>query len=91
MTLVASGCHAGIAFYCGALGFDLIEDTGFGGGGRWMRVAPKAGGRVASCLETGDFDRDQTAFCARRVVFVEASREVPHGTVAVFKDRIENL
>ena len=29
-----------IAFYRGALGFELIEDTDMGGGKRWVRVAP---------------------------------------------------
>ena len=32
---------AGIAFYCGALGFRLLEDTDLGGGKRWVRVAPE--------------------------------------------------
>ena len=30
-----------IAFFTGALGFDLLEDTDQGGGKRWVRVAPK--------------------------------------------------
>ncbi|MCB1333637.1 MAG: VOC family protein [Roseivivax sp.] len=30
----------GIAFFAGALGFDLLEDTDMGGGKRWVRVAP---------------------------------------------------
>ena len=30
----------GIAFYCGVLGFDLVEDTDRGDGSRWIRVAP---------------------------------------------------
>ncbi len=32
---------AGIAFFVGQLGFDLLEDTDMGGGKRWVRVAPK--------------------------------------------------
>jgi catechol 2,3-dioxygenase-like lactoylglutathione lyase family enzyme len=31
----------GIAFFTGALGCDLIEDTDMGGGKRWVRVAPE--------------------------------------------------
>jgi catechol 2,3-dioxygenase-like lactoylglutathione lyase family enzyme len=31
----------GIAFFCGKLGFDLLEDSDLGGGKRWVRVAPK--------------------------------------------------
>jgi catechol 2,3-dioxygenase-like lactoylglutathione lyase family enzyme len=33
-----------IAFYCGALGFELIEDTQLSETKRWVRVAPKGGG-----------------------------------------------
>ncbi|MEX0286691.1 MAG: VOC family protein [Paracoccaceae bacterium] len=31
----------GIAFFTGALGFDLLEDTDQGAGKRWVRVAPR--------------------------------------------------
>ena len=30
-----------VAFFCGTLGFDLLEDTDMGGEKRWVRVAPK--------------------------------------------------
>ena len=33
-----------IAFYVGALGFDLLADADLGGGERWVRVAPPGGG-----------------------------------------------
>jgi catechol 2,3-dioxygenase-like lactoylglutathione lyase family enzyme len=33
-----------IAFYTGALGFDLVEDTALEGGRRWVLVRPGAGG-----------------------------------------------
>ncbi len=29
-----------IAYYCGVLGFKLVEDTALGGGKRWVLVAP---------------------------------------------------
>jgi len=32
---------AGIAFFVGTLGWELLEDTDQGGGKRWVRVAPK--------------------------------------------------
>lgn len=32
---------AGIAFFVGQLGFDLLEDSDHGGGKRWVKVAPK--------------------------------------------------
>jgi catechol 2,3-dioxygenase-like lactoylglutathione lyase family enzyme len=44
VTLVVRDYDAAIAFFTGALGFDLIEDTDLGDGKRWVRVAPKGGG-----------------------------------------------
>jgi catechol 2,3-dioxygenase-like lactoylglutathione lyase family enzyme len=41
VTLVVHGYDEAIAFYCGALGFDLLEDTPLGPGKRWVRVAPR--------------------------------------------------
>lgn len=38
-----------IRFYCGVLGFGLLEDTDLGGGKRWVRVAP-AGGKGTELL-----------------------------------------
>ena len=40
ITLLVPDYDAGIAFYCGVLGFDCVEDTDLGGGKRWVRVAP---------------------------------------------------
>ena len=40
VALVVPSYEEGIACYCGALGFDLLEDTDRGGGKRWVRVAP---------------------------------------------------
>ncbi|KNG95430.1 VOC family protein [Pseudaestuariivita atlantica] len=34
---------AGIAFYVGKAGFDLLEDTDMGGGKRWVLVRPPGG------------------------------------------------
>jgi catechol 2,3-dioxygenase-like lactoylglutathione lyase family enzyme len=35
-----------IAFYCGALGFRLIEDSDLGGGKRWVVIAGESGGAL---------------------------------------------
>jgi catechol 2,3-dioxygenase-like lactoylglutathione lyase family enzyme len=43
-TLVVPDYDAAIAFYVGALGFTLVEDTEMGGGKRWVVVAPSGGG-----------------------------------------------
>lgn len=41
VTLVVKDYDEAISYYTGNLGFDLIEDTGMGGGKRWVVVAPK--------------------------------------------------
>ena len=40
VTLVVPDYDEAIAHYCDGLGFDLVEDTDFGGGKRWVLVAP---------------------------------------------------
>ena len=40
LSLLVPDYDAGIAFYVGVMGFDLIEDTDMGGGKRWVLVAP---------------------------------------------------
>lgn len=40
VTLVVPDYDEAIAHYCDGLGFDLIQDTDFGGGKRWVLVAP---------------------------------------------------
>ena len=39
---------AAIAFYTQRLGFSVRVDAPFGGGERWVEVAPPSGSRVAS-------------------------------------------
>ncbi|KMW57065.1 Glyoxalase family protein [Candidatus Rhodobacter oscarellae] len=50
IALVVPDYEAGIAFYVGKLGFELREDIDFGGGKRWVVVAPKGGGAGAAIL-----------------------------------------
>jgi len=54
-------------------------------------IGNQTGGRVAFFLETDDFARDQAAFLARGVEFMEAPRREAYGTVAVFRDDFGNL
>lgn len=49
LALVVRDYDEAIAWFTGALGFDLLEDTPLGGGKRWVRVAP-SGGRGAALL-----------------------------------------
>ena len=55
-----------------------------------MRVGDQTGGRVAFFLHTDDFSRDHLAMIAKGVRFVEAPRNEPYGTVAVFEDLYGN-
>lgn len=54
------------------------------------RVGDQTGARVALFLYTDDFARDHAAYRSRGVRFLEAPREEPYGTVAVFEDLYGN-
>ena len=54
-------------------------------------IGNQAGGRVGFFLHTDDFHRDHAAFRAAGVRFLEAPRQEPYGTVAVFEDAFGNL
>lgn len=60
VTLVVPDYDAGIGFYCGALGFELLEDTELSAAKRWVRVAPK-GGETALLLAKADGPAQQAA------------------------------
>ncbi|MBD0777707.1 VOC family protein [Maribacter sp. ANRC-HE7] len=55
------------------------------------RIGDQTGGRVLLFLHTDDFWRDYKRMKAKGVVFNEAPREEPYGTVAVFQDLYGNL
>jgi catechol 2,3-dioxygenase-like lactoylglutathione lyase family enzyme len=42
LAILVPDYDAGIAFFVGQMGFDLLEDTDLGDGKRWVRVAPKS-------------------------------------------------
>ena len=54
------------------------------------RIGDQTGGRVFLFLETDDFTRDHAAMSAAGVRFLEAARQEPYGTVAVFEDLYGN-
>lgn len=54
------------------------------------RIGNQTGGRVAFFLNTDDFRRDHAAMTERGVQFLEAPREEPYATVAVFRDLYGN-
>ncbi|MCF2904375.1 VOC family protein [Octadecabacter sp. CECT 8868] len=41
LSILVPDYEAGIAFFVGQLGFDLLEDSDHGGGKRWVKVAPQ--------------------------------------------------
>ncbi len=53
-------------------------------------IGNQSGGRVFLFLQTDDFARDHAAFVAAGVVFEEAPRHEPYGTVAVWRDPFGN-
>lgn len=61
VTLVVTDQDEAIAFYCGVLGFDLLEDTDRGGGKRWIRVAPPGSVGTSLLLALADGDRQRAA------------------------------
>ncbi|MEY9167486.1 catechol 2,3-dioxygenase-like lactoylglutathione lyase family enzyme [Sinorhizobium fredii] len=51
----------GIAFYCGRLGFDLIEDTDLGSGKRWVLVRPPGATETALIIAKAEGERQRAA------------------------------
>ena len=60
VALVVRDYDEAIAYFTGALGFDLIEDTPLGEGKRWVLVAP-AGGQGTALLLARAADERQRA------------------------------
>jgi catechol 2,3-dioxygenase-like lactoylglutathione lyase family enzyme len=54
------------------------------------RIGDQTGGRVFLFLHTDDFRRDHARMRDQGVVFLEAPRTEPYGTVAVFEDLYGN-
>ncbi len=50
VALLVDDYDEAIAFYTGALGFELVEDTPLDGGKRWVQVAPRGKGGAALLL-----------------------------------------
>ncbi len=50
VALLVPEYDAGIAFFCGVLGFELVEDTPLAAGKRWVLVRPPGGDGTALLL-----------------------------------------
>ncbi len=61
IALVVPDYDAGIAFYCGKLGFDLVEDTALDTDKRWVVVRPKGAVETALLLAKADGERQRAA------------------------------
>ena len=53
-------------------------------------IGNQTGGRVGFFLQTDDFARDHAAMLDNGVIFEEAPRAEPYGTVAVWRDPFGN-
>jgi catechol 2,3-dioxygenase-like lactoylglutathione lyase family enzyme len=60
VTFLVPDYDAGIAFFVGKLGFDLVENTPLGDRKRWVVVAPK-GGEARLLLAAADGDAQSAA------------------------------
>jgi catechol 2,3-dioxygenase-like lactoylglutathione lyase family enzyme len=90
------------AFYVDFLGFDLLEDTPFDSGMRWVQVAPKAstasltlvtwfesmppGSLQGLVVATDDIHATYDELSAKGVPFDFPPTEQPGGLQAVFRD-----
>lgn len=54
VSLIVPDYDAGLGFYTGALGFELIEDTELAPGKRWVVVAPKGSSETRLLLAKAD-------------------------------------
>jgi catechol 2,3-dioxygenase-like lactoylglutathione lyase family enzyme len=60
ITVLVPDYDAAIAFYCHALGFELLEDTPLSPAKRWVRVAPK-GAETGFLLALADTEAQKAA------------------------------
>ena len=90
------------SFYTETLGFELLADSPFGEGQRWIQVVPKgtatsitlvtwfetmpAGSTKGIVLECGDLDGTYQELAARGVRFDGPVQEAPWGCFATFED-----
>ncbi len=61
IALVVPDYDPAIDFYCGKLGFDLVEDSDMGEGKRWVLIRPKGATETALLLAKADGERQQAA------------------------------
>ena len=62
LSLLVPDYDAGISFFVGVMGWDLLEDTDLGDGKRWVRVGP-SGAETAFLLAKAVGDQQIAAIC----------------------------
>ena len=85
--LLVSDYEAAIAFYCGAMGFTVIEDSDLGGGKRWVVIGGGGGGalllakatRPAEIAAVGDQFGGRVGLFAQTNDFAVAHRRIAAG------------
>ena len=84
----------GLAFYCGRLGFELIENTDLGGGKRWVLVRPKGATETALLLAKAEGERQNTAIgnqAGGRVGFFLFTDDIERDQAAMLATGVEFL
>lgn len=61
VSLLVPDYDAGIAFYCGRLGFDLVEDVALDADKRWVVVRPKGASESGLLLAVADGEQQRQA------------------------------
>ncbi|MQW87977.1 VOC family protein [Sinorhizobium saheli] len=61
VAIVVPDYDEAIAFYCGRLGFDLVEDSRLAEGKRWVVVRPKGATETALLLARAEGERQHAA------------------------------
>ncbi|MFS0696391.1 VOC family protein [Streptomyces nitrosporeus] len=65
VTLVVRDYDEAVSFYTGALGFELVEDTGRGDGSRWVVVRPRGTAGTGLLLARADGEAQAAAVGAQ--------------------------
>jgi catechol 2,3-dioxygenase-like lactoylglutathione lyase family enzyme len=93
VTLVVPDYDEAIAFYCGAMGFELVEDTTLSATKRWVVVSPGAGGAHLLLAKAADeFQRNAIGHQAGgRVAFFLESDDFPADYARLFAAGVEYL
>lgn len=59
VTVLAPSYAEGLAFFCDALGFAIVEDVALGAGKRWVIVEPPGGGGAAVLIAVPGDERQR--------------------------------